>query len=76
MKERTGSPFQPAPGNVKTNITNLTNPEKDAQGYFYATEHDTLRIYVDPVLAKEPELSDLPCTVQYNCVPEKPGYWE
>lgn len=72
-KERTGSPFQPAPGKVKSNFTNITNPDKTVQGYFYATEHDTLRIFVDPAFAQFPDRSDLQCS---KCVPEKPFYWE
>lgn len=50
LLSRTGSMFEPPAGQVPSNLTNLTNPEKDVFGYFYVTSsaQEESRILVLP----------------------------
>ena len=46
--------FQPPPGKVFTNFSNINDPKDNVYGYFYCTEQDTSRIFVDSLMAGEP----------------------
>ena len=45
---RSGNMFEIPAGKVRSNIHNTDDPEEDVFGFFYATETDTIRVYVDP----------------------------
>lgn len=51
---RTGNMFEAPPGKVVTNIRNINDPDDEAFGFFYATQQDTLRKFVDPELIGSP----------------------
>ena len=48
MLQRTGSIFEAPAGKIESNFTNASNPDELVFGYFYATQQDTARIYIDP----------------------------
>ncbi len=49
--EREGDIFADPAGKVKSNFVNLTDPNEEAFGYFYATFQDTVRAYISPEFA-------------------------
>jgi len=51
---REGNIFEAPAGKIVTNIKNLTNPEEESFGYFYATEAKNIRVFVSPELAGNP----------------------
>ncbi|MEZ4994834.1 MAG: DUF4249 family protein [Saprospiraceae bacterium] len=51
---RTGSMFEAPPGKVVSNIRNINDENDEAFGFFYVTEQDTLRTYVDTLLIGDP----------------------
>ena len=89
LLERSGSLFDAPAGKIESNFTNLNNPEEDVFGYFYATEQDTARIYIDPNFVSNP---DTRCPEPYdplsppaeccNCLElnnstvDKPDWWQ
>lgn len=52
--ERTGSMFQSPPGKIRSNFVNQEDPDDEAFGYFYVTQHDTIRVYVPPGAVDSP----------------------
>ncbi len=46
--DRNGNQFEPAPGIVLGNMTNLTRPEEVVYGFFYASERSFNHIYINP----------------------------
>ena len=48
VSEEVGDIFGSPPGKIKSNFVNVTNPEDEVFGYFYATQQDTARIFVLP----------------------------
>ena len=48
VSEEVGDFFGPPPGKVKSNFSNPNDPEEEVFGYFYATQRDSLRFYIDP----------------------------
>jgi hypothetical protein len=89
---QSGSVFDPPPGVIRGNITNLSNPEELVLGYFYAAPEDTTRVkvYASDFLPYEinpycgaPGLPPIPrpaeccnCTILPGASTEKPFYWE
>lgn len=89
MLQRTGSIFEAPAGKIESNFTNPNNPEEEIFGYFYATQEDTSRIYVDPSVVDFPATN---CPVIYdplvgeaqccNCLKidnsftTKPSWWQ
>lgn len=51
---RTGNMFEAPPGKVVSNIRNVNDELDEAFGFFYATQQDTIRQYVDPALVGSP----------------------
>lgn len=51
---RTGNMFEAPPGKVVTNIRNVNDALDEAFGFFYVTQQDTIRQYVDPALVGSP----------------------
>lgn len=51
---RTGNMFESPPGKVVTNLRNLNDENDEAFGFFYVTQQDTIRQYVDPALVGSP----------------------
>lgn len=45
---RSGNMFEIPAGKIRSNIKNVDDPKEDVFGFFYATETDTIRVYVDP----------------------------
>jgi hypothetical protein len=48
LLERSGSLFSTPAGRIVTNFSNTENPDDEVFGYFYATEIDTIRVYIAP----------------------------
>lgn len=62
LLERKGGILENPVGKVKSNFTNIQQPEEEVFGYFYATEIDTLRLYISPADANFPtKLCPTPC---------------
>lgn len=51
---RTGNMFEAPPGKVVSNFRNIADDTDEAFGFFYATQQDTIRKYVDPALIGSP----------------------
>lgn len=91
VNSREGSIFEAPAGKIITNIKNLTYPEEEAFGYFYATEEKPIRVYVPPELAENPK-ADCPrgpnnngeflaeeccnCLMINGATTEKPDWWK
>lgn len=45
---RDGNMFETPAGKIKSNFTNINDPDEEAFGYFYAASTDTIRLYVSP----------------------------
>lgn len=81
-----GGLFDPTPGTVTGNITNIDDPEETVLGFFYATQTDTLRRLIRPRELGNPlgfcgnprnqsrEQCD-ECIVLSNSTLTKPDYW-
>ncbi len=90
LLSRTGSMFDPLPGNLRGNFRNTSDESEQVFGYFYPTMEDTLRIYVSPDMADFPETNcprNLPdalsapnqccdCLLAPGSSLTKPFYWE
>jgi hypothetical protein len=66
---RDGTIFEPPVGQVPSNISNVDDPEDETFGFFYATQQDTIRLYISPEYAGNPRQY---CPVIFNNVP--PGF--
>ncbi|MDH3648790.1 MAG: DUF4249 domain-containing protein [Saprospiraceae bacterium] len=54
--ERTGNMFEAPAGKIQSNISNIEeNSSDEIFGYFYATQRDTIRLFVSPETANNPE---------------------
>lgn len=53
--DRDGNIFQSPAGKIKTNFANVNDPSEEVHGYFYATMHDTIRVFVDTLTANNPD---------------------
>ncbi|MBX2817073.1 MAG: DUF4249 domain-containing protein [Saprospiraceae bacterium] len=49
---RTGNQFEAAPGIVRGNISNLSDPEDEVYGYFYASQRQLRYLYIAPASQK------------------------
>jgi hypothetical protein len=47
LAERTGNMFEAPAATVSSNIRSETNSQEDVFGFFYATSHDTIRVFID-----------------------------
>ncbi len=83
---RTGDMFEAAPGRIHTNVVNVDRPDNSIGGFFYATEIDTIRIYVDPSFVDFPDTLCIPvlpfppiecgnCLLAPRSTIVKPNYW-
>ncbi len=53
--ERTGNMFETPAGKIRSNISNVEEGSEDEIfGYFYATQRDTIRLFVSPETANNP----------------------
>lgn len=57
---RTGNMFEDPAGKVRSNISNVNDPDEDVFGFFYAADSDTIRVFVDPM--------DLPPGITPYCI--------
>jgi hypothetical protein len=86
----TGNFFDAPPGKINSNLYNPEDLQEEVFGYFYATQQDTLRLYVppgpDPVrrfcpLEAAPGDDSvspvcLDCNSRHESTLEKPDFWE
>ena len=63
MLQRSGSLFEAPAGKIESNFKNINNPEEEVFGYFYASEQDTARIFVDPTFVGNPASS---CPIAFD----------
>ncbi|MEZ5045122.1 MAG: DUF4249 family protein [Saprospiraceae bacterium] len=88
--ELNGNFFDAQPGKVKGNIHNVQDPEEEVFGYFYATQQDTIRLFVKNIediksrycplvvpLDKVPTTDPVcfDCLLIPNSSLEKPAFW-
>lgn len=52
--DRSGDMFETPAGKIRSNFTNLDDPDDEVFGYFYATTQDTIRMYIDSVSVGQP----------------------
>jgi hypothetical protein len=55
LLNKRGTLFDPPVGQIRSNITSLTDPELPTQGYFYVGSQDTIRRYISPSEARYPK---------------------
>ncbi len=76
--ERNGNMFEPPAGQLVSNLENINDPNDLVFGYFYATQSDTMRIYISPAAVGSParrcppppeveQNSETPCPVLVCC---------
>ncbi len=70
---REGTIFEPPVGQVPSNISNIEDPDDRAFGYFYATQQDTIRMYISPDFVGNPEKY---CPVEFGMVNQNFVYCE
>jgi len=63
MLQRSGSLFEAPAGKIESNFKNTSNPEEEVFGYFYASEQDTARIFVEPSFVGNPASS---CPIEFD----------
>ena len=61
--QRSGSLFEAPAGKIESNFKNINDAEEEVFGYFYASEQDTARIFVDPVFVGNPASS---CPIEFD----------
>ena len=85
LLERTGSMFDQLPGLLHSNMVNIDDEKEAVYGFFYPTMEDTIRVYVSPELAGNPDAicpqsySDkrcCDCLTAPNSSTRKPPFWE
>lgn len=54
LLERNGNMFESPVGEIVSNFENVVNRDEDIFGYFYATEIDTLNVFVDSTFVNSP----------------------
>ncbi len=87
LSTNNGTFYEPPPGQLITNLKQSNDTEGSVFGFFYATEHDTLKVYVDstfidlsiPVCPRPPRAGPPVCDECCSC-PRffstiKPSYW-
>ncbi len=52
---RTGNMFEEPAGKIRSNMTNLTNPDSEIFGMFYTADHDTIRLFISREQAGNPD---------------------
>jgi hypothetical protein len=90
LVQREGNIFETPPGPMPTNFKCISDSTKLVNGYFYATQQDTSRLYIDPEKVGRParlcpvppnEASNCPvlqccdCLKLKNSTIKKPAYW-
>jgi hypothetical protein len=56
LSQRNGNLFDPPPGKISSNIKAINSSNDQVFGYFYATQHDTLPIFITPKAAGFPRV--------------------
>lgn len=84
---RTGTFYDPPPGQLLTNFISTNESAKRVFGYFYATEHDTITTFIDSTVTNYstkfcPKPLDVcpgdiccDCLQQQNSTLKKPSFW-
>ncbi len=88
LSTNSGTFYEAPPGQLISNIETTNGTEGAAFGYFYASEQDTLRFFIDstsidltrgvcPRLTFDSNRCDecCDCTIQFGSTTEKPDYW-
>ena len=55
LLSKKGTLFDPPAGAIRSNIVGLNEPEEPVYGFFYAAQQDTLRRYISPAEAGNPD---------------------
>ncbi|MBP6397653.1 MAG: hypothetical protein KA340_07215 [Saprospiraceae bacterium] len=91
LNNREGSIYDAPAGRIISNIKNMTHPDQNAYGFFYAVTQDTARISIQPSEVGSPARQcpvppseTSPCPVRFCCdcltingaKLEKPWYWQ
>ena len=90
--DRDGSIFQAPAGKISSNIVNVNDPKDEVLGYFYATAHDTIRMFISPEFVGNPDTLCPPsippsgnpcplvvccdCSQEKNSEVNKPHFWK
>lgn len=90
LSTNSGTFYEPPPGQVITNFEATSDTEGAVFGYFYGTQHDTLRVFVDstfvnqnPTICPSPPSQDpnppcdqcCDCENAANSTTDKPSFW-
>lgn len=91
LNNREGSIYDAPAGKILSNIKNITRPDQNAYGFFYAVTQDTARISIQPAEVGNPARQcpvppseTSPCPVRFCCDCltingarlDKPWYWQ
>ncbi len=71
LLERNGNMFESPVGEIISNFENVDTPNEDIFGYFYATEIDTMHVFVDSTFVNSPGIycpPPLPPAAAGECV--------
>jgi hypothetical protein len=56
LAQRNGNLFDPPAGKISSNIKAISSPSDQVFGYFYATQHDSLSLFITPKAAGYPKV--------------------
>ncbi len=79
---RTGDLFQQPTGLVTNNLQNIDDPNESVFGYFYATEEQPIRLYIEPrgmpscpITSEDGTVAGFCCDCRRIGTPIKPDWW-
>ncbi len=90
LSSNNGTFYEPPPGQIISNFENISDIEGSVFGYFYATQHDTINLFVDSLFINQfaticprppgqnpnPPCDDCcDCTQLSNSTTVKPSFW-
>jgi len=85
LSTNSGTFYESPPGQIFSNFKTTSSTEGGVFGYFYATQHDTMRLFIDSTFInlsqricprKRPPCADCcECTLLENSTTDKPSYW-
>ena len=55
LLSKKGTLFDPPAGAIRTNIASLNDPDELTYGFFYVAQQDTVRVYISPEMAGNPD---------------------
>lgn len=79
---RTGDLFQQPTGLVSNNLQNIADPNESVFGYFYATEEQPIRLYIEPsgqpvcpIIFENGSIAEFCCDCRSIGTTTKPDWW-